>query len=139
MQKVDLSSGWFSYEVIHKATGETPVSAAIASGSDKVAVIKKIMMVQEVGWPAAKKLHFGKKGKHRVVRKDDVVWLLKCTPHCWRLYFYIYEPKQWIIYLHAVCKKQDEEEPDDAIKARAVYNEINGGACGITPFEFPSS
>jgi hypothetical protein len=138
MDKAALSSGWTSYEVIHKETEATPVSEAIFNGDDRSAVVKKLLLVQELGWPEAKRLHFGAKGKNRIVQKDDIVWLLKCTPHCWRLYFYIYKPKRWIIYLHAVCKKKDEEDPNDAIKARAAYDDINGGAFGITLFPFPS-
>ncbi len=139
MSKRDLGSGWKSYEVINKETEETPVSTAIAAGPDTSVVIKKIFMVQEAGWPEALKLHFGAKGKHRIVKKDDVIWLLKCTPSCWRLYFYIYKNKKWIIYVHAVCKKKDKEDPNDAIQARNIYNGIAGGASGIAEFPFPSS
>lgn len=138
MSKRNTGSGWKSYEVIDKQTEATPVSAAIAVGPDTGVVIKKIFMVQEAGWPEALKLHFGKKGKHRIVKKDDVIWLLKCTPSCWRLYFYIYKAEKWIIYIHAVCKKKNKENPNDAIQARTVYNAISGGASGIAEFPFPS-
>jgi hypothetical protein len=139
MSRRDLGSGWKSYEVIHKTTGATPVSTAIAAGPDTAAVVKKILLVQETGWPEALKLHFGPKGKHRIVKKDDVIWLLKCTPSCWRLYFYIYKAKKWIIYVHAVCKKKSKEDPNDAVQARSVYEKIVGGSSGITEFPFPTS
>jgi hypothetical protein len=132
-----LSSGWTSYEVIHKDSERTPVSEALASGGASPAVIKKMLMVQEVGWPEAKRLQFGEEGKHRIVKKDDVIWLFKC-PSGWRLYFYVFQAKKWIIYVHAICKKKNKEDPNDAIKARAVYDDISRRASAITSFPFPS-
>lgn len=68
-----------------------------------------------------------------------MIWLLKCKPTCWRLYFYVYEngKDKRIIYVYAVCKKSDKEDANDAIKARRIADEIRPGGSAITPFEFP--
>jgi hypothetical protein len=133
-----LGSGWKTYELMSKRTEETPVSEALAKdGVNALPAIKKMLMVQDVGWPGALELHFGAKGKHRIVKKDDVIWLLKCTPNCWRLYFYVYKAQKWIIYVHAVCKKQNEEDSNDTKEARNGYDDIARGTSGITEFVFP--
>lgn len=134
------SSGWTSFEVINKdSSGTTPVSDALAA-SGKVAVnaVNKIRLVEEVGWPEARKLRFGPKGKSRVVKKGEAIWLLKCSPACWRLYFYVVpSPHQYIVYVHAACKKKDAEDPSDAIKATNVYEDIRAGRSAITAFPLP--
>ena len=74
-----------------------------------------------------------------IVKKDDHIWLLKCKPACWRLYFYVWtnEKSKRIIYVHAVCKKTDEEDPSDAREARRVFDGIRPGGSAIRLFEFP--
>jgi hypothetical protein len=138
MAQIDLSSKWVSYEVIDKATEQTPVSTAMAEHGIDSGSIKKMLMVQEVGWPEALKLHFGEQGKHRIVKKEDPIWLLKLTPGCWRLYFYVYEPSKQIVYLHGVCKKKWKEKASDLKKARTAYENIVAKRCAITEFVFPS-
>jgi phage-related protein len=86
-------------------------------------------MVEEVGWPKALDLRFGlgKKRKRRIVKKDDFIYILKCTPDCWRLYFYVDLERKYFVYVHAVCKKQDEEDPADVGTARQRYDERTAG------------
>jgi hypothetical protein len=140
-----LSSGWLTYEICEKdAAGQavgTPFSDTLAQ-SGKIAAqgINKMRMVEELGWPQAKRSLKDDHGHPLVVKKDDVIWLLKCKPSCWRLYFYVYQRgnvKQ-LIYVHAVCKKADEEDPADAVTARRIADKINSGRSAITPFEFPA-
>ena len=96
-------------------------------------------MVQDLGWPEARRQLKDDHGHPLIVRKDDVIWLLKCKPGCWRLYFYVWEndEQKRLIYVHAVCKKTDKEDPSDASEARRVADEIRPGGSAITPFEFP--
>lgn len=58
---------------------------------------------------------------------------------CWRLYFYVWKNNKdkRIIYVHAICKKTDQEDQGDAIKARRVADGIRPGGSAITRFEFP--
>jgi hypothetical protein len=141
----DLSSGWLTYEVFQRDShGEhaiTPFSDALAvSGILPISAINKMRMVQDLGWPAAKRVLTDDYGHALIVKKDEVVWLLKCKPSCWRLYFYVWEnaKDKRIIYLHAVCKKQDAEDPGDAAEARSVHDGIWPGGSAITLFDFPT-
>ena len=141
-QKPDLSSGWSTFEVIHKdAKGEyavTPFSGALASsGTMPTQAITKMKMVQSLGWPEARRKLKDDQGRPIIVKKDSIVWLLKCKPSCWRLYFYVSEKEKRITYLHAVCKQQNAEDPSDAAKARSAYDGIQERGSGITAFEFP--
>ena len=110
----NLSSVWNSYEVYQRdSEGNhtlTPFSDALAAAGRRLAQpITKMRMVQEIGWPEAKRRLKDDHGRPLVVKKDDVIWLLKCKPSCWRLYFYVYQNgnDNRIIYVHAICKKSD--------------------------------
>ncbi|MBK5295324.1 MAG: hypothetical protein JJE04_27055 [Acidobacteriia bacterium] len=139
----DLSSGWITYEVYQKdANGQytSPFSGALAvPGSIPTQAITKMRMVQYLGWPEAKRSLKDNYGHPLIVKKDKVIWLLKCKPSCWRLYFYVCDGKEKrIIYVHAICKKADAEDPSDATEARCVYDGIRPGGSAITLFEFPT-
>jgi hypothetical protein len=141
----DLSSGWKTYEVYQRdSSGEvaiTPFSDALAvSGRMPVQPVTKIRIVQDIGWPEAKRRLKDRHGHPLIVKKDDRIWLLKCKPTCWRLYFYVYEngEDKRIIYVHAVCKKADKENPHDAVEARRIADGIRRGGSATTPFEFPA-
>src|SRR5260370_25074200 len=101
-----------TYEIVQKDSegnlAITPFSNILAaSGAMQVQAITKMRMVQELGWPQAKRCLRDDKGQALIAKKDNVVWLLKCKPKCWRLYFYVQEKEKRIIYVHAVCKKTD--------------------------------
>ena len=139
----DVSSGWKTYEVCESdAEGAyviTPFSDSLAApGAIPAQVIIKIRMVQEIGWPEAKRRIKDNKGRPLIVKKDEIIWLLKCKPSCWRLYFYVSknEPEGRIIYVHAICKQTDKEDPTDAARARRVADGIRPGGSRITLFEF---
>ncbi len=74
--------------------------------------------VEDLGWPEANKLTIGKKERQRrIVTKDDFIDLLKCTPACWRFYFYVRETTRHFVYVHGVCKKKSQGSCD-AVTAR---------------------
>lgn len=79
--------------------------------------ITKMRMVQDLGWPESKRVLKDDHGHHRIVKKTDFIWLLKCKPNCWRLYFHVWEKEKRIIYVHAVCKKSDKEDPSECAEA----------------------
>ena len=127
MPKIAASRKWTSYEVYQRDSNGvhslTPFSLALAgvSGGLPTQAITKMRMVQEIGWPAAKQQLKDDFNHHLIVRKDEVIWLLKCKPKCWRLYFYVWETGKGIVYVHATCKQQDKEDPNDETKARRVF------------------
>ena len=124
-------SGWASYELVWlDAAGDVadaPFSAALGNALEAIKALKRISRVEDIGWPDAKKLQYGKKGKKRIVKKDDFIYLLKCHPDCWRLYFYVREKDKHFIYVHAVCKRTDAENPGDAVTARKRYDKRTAG------------
>lgn len=142
---VEVSSGWRTYEVCERAVeGEcvsAPFSKALASsGTMPTPAIRKMQTLEYIGLAQAERHFKDGQGQRLLVRKDDVVWLLKCKPSCWRLYFYVYEngKDKRFIYIRAVCKKQTEEDPKDAQKARRIADRIRSGRSCVKLFEFPS-
>jgi len=137
-----LTSGWESFEVIQKDKNGMyavlPFSDSLASTRKLAQVHNKIRMVQDVGWPEAKRTLRDDKGRPLIAKKDERIWLLKCKPSCWRLYFYVNNSGELkrIVYVYAVCKQKDEEDSQDAVKARRVADAILPGGSSIAPFEF---
>jgi hypothetical protein len=139
-----MSSGWITYEIYQKDNkGDysiTPFSSALAaSGKLPTSVLTKMRILQDIGWPEAKRVLKDDCGRPLIAKKDAVIWLLKCKPKCWRLYFYVYKngEDRRIIYVHAVCKKANSEDANDALEARRLANEIRPGGSAHTLFEFP--
>lgn len=135
---------WKSYEVFEgDPEGEyrLPFSVALAGGSGRLPkqAITKMLSVEDRGWPAARRDLKDDLNRRRIVRKDDVVWMLKCTPNPWRLYFYVWDKTEpgKIIYLHAIWKKQDEEDASDALHARSVYENHRASGSRIWACDFP--
>lgn len=144
-KKADLSSGWKTYEVCESdSEGEvtrTPFSdELVKSGKIPVQAITKMRMLEELGWPTAKRQLKDNHGHPLVVKKDERIWLLKCKPACWRLYFYVHESSKskCFIFVHAVCKKADQEDDGDTREARRIADQIRPGGSRITEFEFPA-
>ncbi len=136
----DTSSGWITYELVrvdkHGNVVARPFSDALASsGRLPLQATTRMAIVEELGWPAAQMLRYGKKGKKRIVKKDDAIYLLKCAPHCWRLYFYVRPESKGFVYVHAVCKKQDAEDAADTTVARKRFDQRADGALERIYFE----
>ena len=141
----EIKSPWTSQEIviIDRAGRQSfPYwNALMTGGRIDAQPIIRMQKVQEVGWPDAAQVLFfsvGTRRKKRIVKKDDVIWELKCTPNCWRLYFYVSEQPKHIVYVHAVCKKTDAEDPRDAASARQQYDCVSAGRCTTRPFRFPN-
>lgn len=142
---MSAASGWKSYELVKiNAKDEIvsrPFSDAMAGSSERIGARKHMSRVEELGWDDAQKLAIGagskkkKQRKRRIVRKDDVIHLLKCTPLSWRLYLYVKEDEKAIIYVHAVSKQRDEEDPTDAATARQRYDGRTV-SCGLEELRF---
>jgi hypothetical protein len=155
MRDRDTSSGWTTWEVVYKSSrnewSERPVSdSIIASGNEAVGAFNKTSMVEEMGWPEAwHELFFstgkGNQRKPRIVRKKNGIYLLKCTPNPWRLYFYVSQNPERddpnrIVYVYAFYKDQYEEDDATEDAAARVRNDIfssDGSRIAIAPFAFP--
>lgn len=117
---------WESYELVrYDSDGkeQRPFSDDLARSSERLQVLKLLSRVEDLGWPEATALTVGKKERQRrIVRKDEFINLLKCTPTCWRFYFYVHQENRYFVYVHGVCKKQDAEDQGHAITARQRYD-----------------
>jgi hypothetical protein len=131
---------WESYELVfYDSDGKErrPFSDDLAVSSDRLQALRIMSRVEDLGWPEANKLTIGKKERQRrIVTKDDFIDLLKCTPACWRFYFYVRETTRHFVYVHGVCKKQDAEDPGDAVTARQRYDKRASGR--LRRITFPS-
>jgi hypothetical protein len=138
---------WKTYEVVERdAAGEfttTPVSAAFIEHAPQAApAIAKMQRVQDMGFHEAREQMYvaGKKRKKAIVRpdkEDPPIWELKCTPHAWRLFFYIYEKStdKRIIYLHADYKTTRKQDAGAVASARRRRG--SAGHPATQEFEFP--
>ena len=75
--RCDLTSGWLTFEVYEKDENGTPTSTPFsdtlaASGKMAAQPINKMRLVQEIGWPGAKRRLKDDHGHPLVVKKDDV-------------------------------------------------------------------
>jgi hypothetical protein len=136
---------WGTYQVAMKTKDagriETPFFEQLSvGGKSAVQPINKMQLIQTLGWEEARRTLKDDKGRKVIVKKDDLIWLVKCKPSCWRLYCYVYENGEThqIIYVHAVCKKKDDEDPGDLTTARRIADDIGSRARSIAAFEFPS-
>ena len=110
-----------------------------SSGVGAVSAYTKMRMVQDLGFTTAQPDYRDSLGKPLIIKKDDLIWLLKCKPSCWRLYFYVTEgpTENRLIFVFAVCKKTDKEAHRSVRKARRIADILKRGEGGITPIEFP--
>src|SRR5580692_9181141 len=87
----DVSSGWKTYEICME-DGTTPVFDTLrGSGALAKPPVTKMAMFQDLGWPEAKSCLKDNNNHRLIVKKEHPIWLLKCKPSCWRLYFYVWE------------------------------------------------
>lgn len=153
IQKYDPTPPWESYEVVLRGVdgeldpGQTPFSNELFSGDGDpiVTALTKMWLVQLHGWPKARLVLKGPKGKPLIDRADDKeppIWILKCKPSCWRLYFHVYAERARIAYLYAKCKKRTSRDAEDSANARRLVERIgprSSGGNGLVRFKFPSS
>ena len=96
--------------------------------------MNKMWLCQQHGWPDAR-------GPLVIDPADDdepQIWILKCKPNCWRLYFHVTQANRRFIYLYAVCKKKQRRDAEDATRARTRLYRIWNHRSGIVRFDFPT-
>ncbi|MFN8641880.1 MAG: hypothetical protein U0802_09565 [Candidatus Binatia bacterium] len=99
-------------------------------------MLKLMSRVQDLGWHDAQKMKIGTANpKKRIIRKDDDIHLLKGTPLRWRLYLYVRQSDKHIVYVHAVSKNRDEEDPGSYRTARQRYDRRTNGQ--LVEIKFP--
>ena len=117
MESSVLTSGWKSYEACD-LNGIGLISKELAGKKDLHKAINKMSLMECHGWPD------GIVEMRIAQKKEEGVWLLKCQPSCWRLYFYVEECEKKFIYVSAVCKKRDAEDPASCKRAANIREKI---------------
>lgn len=142
-------AAWASFEVVLRGRDgkldpkAKPFSGVLFSGDgDEITTaLQKMRLAQTHGWPDARLYLKDKRGKPLVDRADDEkeppIYLLKCKPGCWRLYFYVDSAAHRFTYLSAKCKKKQEREASDSVRARNAYNNFVARNHGLVEFRFP--
>jgi hypothetical protein len=140
---------WESFEVVLRGVDrrsdreqQTPFSDELFSGDgDPIqTALQKMWLVQSHGWPEAIRQLRDGRGKPLIDRADDAdpaIWILKCKPSCWRLYFHVYIAQSRIAYLYAKCKKRTRREAADSVRARRLFDGLRPGGSALAPFPFP--
>jgi hypothetical protein len=119
-----------------------------ANPFEAVAALKKLEMLKAHGWPGALTgWHYnrGTKNEPRIELVDSgppAIYLLKCKPSCWRIYFHVVEEKPEAIsprgkvgprrggtflILRIVCKKKNKRDPGDLAIAKTRVDAWRAG------------
>jgi hypothetical protein len=128
----EARSGWATYEIaMRNYAGELkifPVFEELELHLPQAKpAVTKIQKVQDVGWPKARTQIHDDEGRRAIAcvdkKQKPYIWLLKCKPSAWRLYFYVWEHPtnghdKRIVYLHAIYKKQTPEDDGETLTAR---------------------
>jgi hypothetical protein len=110
IQRYERTPPWDSFEVVLRGTDgkldpkQKPFSNSLTAGDGDPThrAVQTMWLVQYHGWPKAKRVLKDGQGKPLIDRADDekpAIWILKCKPSCWRLYFRVYEEAHQIVYL----------------------------------------
>jgi len=125
-------SRWTLWEVEYRRGGliERPVTEELqarGSATDTKQAVARLRLLKAHGWPVPR-------GSLEIEAAAPGLYVLKCKPGFWRLYFSIVDPPRRILLLLAVAKKKQGRNPDDIPKAArrlADYESGRAGACEI--------
>ncbi|HEV8641380.1 MAG TPA: hypothetical protein VGV13_09820 [Methylomirabilota bacterium] len=149
MRQIAPAVRWATLEVVLRdatgkldSSGERPFSDALPGDGPAAAktAIQKMRLVESQGWPAALLNVRDEHGKPRIEQSDEEeppIYILKCKPACWRLYFYVDHGRHFFVYLYAKCKRKQRRDPEDSVRARRIRASLGPGGDGIDYFRFP--
>ena len=136
-------SGWRLEQVYsHDGDGNErlPIEEAFAANrAEAQSGLSKLGILRLLGWPEARVSMRDSRGRPRIEKVDDdppPIYVLKCKPSCWRIYFHVAEETQEkgehsvtkttpqarrsgaFLLLYVVCKKQSKRDSEDIAHAR---------------------
>ena len=148
------SPQWVSYEIATadsegEFTGRPYWDELLEHRPQAKQALQKMQRLEEAGFHGARTQwrHKGKKSTRVIVcvdsKKEPKIWLLKCTPHAWRLYFYVWESDgderdKRLIYLYAFYKQGRSEGGAETTIARERCDCIGAGRCKTAQIEYPN-
>ena len=123
---------WTLWEVEYRRGGvlNRPVTEGLqarGSATDTKRAVAKLRLLKAHGWPVPR-------GSLEVEAAAPGLYVLKCKPGFWRLYFGVLYPERRILLLLAVAKKKRGRDPHDIPKAArrlADYQSGRAGACEV--------
>jgi hypothetical protein len=118
-------SGWTLWEIEYQREGlvERPVTEELqgrGSGIDTKQAVSKLRLLKAHGWPVPR-------GTLDIEALESGLYVLKCKPGFWRLYFSVIDPQRRILLLLAVAKKKWKRDPNDLAKASRRLGDHQGG------------
>jgi len=126
-------SDWTLWEIEYEREGgsvDRPVTEELlapGSSTDTKQAISKLRLLKAHGWPVPR-------GSLDIAAVSSGMYVLKCKPGFWRLYFSVIDPQRRILLLLAVAKKKWKRNPNDLAKASRRYADYRGGrarACEV--------
>jgi hypothetical protein len=109
-------SDWTLWEIEYEREGgsvDRPVTdelLARGSSTETKQAISKLRLLKAHGWPVPG-------GSLDIETVASGMYVLKCKPGFWRLYFSVIDPRRRILLLLAVAKKKWKRNPNDLTKA----------------------
>ena len=106
---------WTLREIEYQREGrlEHPITDELAAHgrvAERVSALAKLKLLCAHGWPSAT-------SSLKIDKVADGLFVLKCKPGCWRIYFHMIADEKAFLLLHAVCKKTRKRNPHDPDKA----------------------
>lgn len=119
-------SDWTLWEIEYQREGgsvERPVTEELlarGSSTDTKQAISKLRLLKAHGWPVPR-------GSLDIEAVSSGMYVLKCKPGFWRLYFSVIDPERRILLVLAVAKKKRKRNPNDLAKASRRLGDYQGG------------
>jgi hypothetical protein len=122
---MDSLSEWTLWEIEYQREGlvERPVTEELqvrGSSTDTKQALSRLRLLKAHGWPAP-----GRSLDIEAVGSG--IYVLKCKPGFWRLYFSVIDRQRRILLLLAVTKKKWKRNPHDLAKASRRLGDYQGG------------
>jgi hypothetical protein len=117
---------WTLWEIEYRREGgsvERPVTEELlarGSSTDTKQAISKLRLLKAHGWPVPR-------GSLDIEAVSSGMYVLKCKPGFWRLYFSVIDPRRRILLVLAVAKKKRKRNPNDLAKASRRLGDYQGG------------
>lgn len=137
---------WNIIETEHGGDRPSQTYLKEANKAELVAILGALKMLAAAGIPPDREhgtpnLQRWKKYKPKGRKTKYQIYVLKTTPHRWRLYVYVpNRANKQIEVLHAVSKKEDKRDPADLKRCKYLLDRIaeDTATCRAVDLDLPS-
>lgn len=119
-------SDWTLWEIEYEREGgsvDRPVTEELlapGSSTNTKQAVAKLRLLKAHGWPVPR-------GSLDIEAVSSGMYVLKCKPGFWRLYFSVIDSQRRILLLLAVAKKKWKRNPNDLAKASRRLGDYQDG------------